>query len=1213
MLSGGSLDTSFGLLGTATYASGSGPTVSATIVQSDGKIIEAGSTYNGADTDMTLVRFNTNGSADTGFGSGGEVVLNFASQWDSVTALAVQSDGKILAGGYNAYVSGGTSYSTFALARFNSNGTLDTSFGAGGEVTTDFGTIQCNGRALVVQSDGKIVLAGNNLYASTNTDFAIARYNSDGSLDTSFGTGGKVITDFSGVGISNPNDSVTGAALQSDGKIVVVGNSNNQIAIARYNTDGSLDTGFNSTGKLVSVLDSGGQCAAIGVGLTSDGKIVVGGERDNVAAVARYTSSGALDTTFNTTGYVTNSTLNGNATGVAVQADNKILLTGQGAFNLLLNTFSVARYNTDGSVDSGFGSSGIASMTMVGLSQAFQTGLAIEADGKVVLSGSANFLTNYILTRFTLTNAPTANAGGPYPLNEGDSTTLSGASSSDPDGEALTYQWDLNYNGSSFNPTASGVSPTFSAAAIAGTSTRTVALRAVDVLGMPSASLSTATVTINHVNPTITLASTQSFNEGTTVNLSATVGDDGFHDPFTYNWHVTTTNGQSISDGSTLTYPITLLGDGTYTGTLTVTDHSGAHVSATTTITSVHVSPTVGVSGPSQATRDAWTTWSLSASGPGITSGYEPITSWTINWGDKKYDGSNYIETFTGNPSSETHNYDSAGTYTVSATATDKDGTYTATQTVIVATGTYYDLAAGQTIYASSGSSAGNAVDSNSSTQWTSSTASAGEWIFVDLGGMTDINRVKLTWGTNYAATFKLRVSNDAADWKDLSAIITSSGTVDDLTGFTTDARYLLVQMLTPKSGASNYQLASFEAYGGDLAYSRAYDSSNPNSADLNGILATAGTGLTNAVDSDGTTQWTSAAGGAQYIIVDLNDAVNVNLMRLWFGAHYAATYRISVGDDTVHWVTMGGERSGHAGLNEISLAGVGRYVLLSFDTTASGASNYQVNDIAIYGTNNLATGQSTTASSSVSGGAASQATDTDSTTAWISASDSTHTTQQSLTVDLGDVYNVSVVQITWGSDYATAFAIQTSNDGTTFTTANSFTGQTGAVLGTGVLVNARYVRVLCTGYSTNRFSIKDLAIMGLQNLADVHNAAASSYTGTNYGTNATDEDLSTQWISNGSVNQWLLLDLGTSVSISALNIDWGAAYAATFQISVSSDGVHWTTMSSGGTTTFNGTNGGTFISGLSGTGRYILISCLTTAPGQSNFDVQTAQVFGYE
>lgn len=185
------------------------------------------------------------GDLDQTFGTGGRVNTDFMNSFDFAFALAVQPDGKIIAAG--------ESVSDFALARYNTDGSLDASFGAGGKVTTDFSDTPTLIRDLALQPDGKIIAIGDvNNQTSTSFDFALARYNSDGSLDTTFGKGGKVTTDFG----NNSADIGIAVALQSDGKIVVTGlvsrngaPTTQHFGLARYNSDGSLDLSFANGGK----------------------------------------------------------------------------------------------------------------------------------------------------------------------------------------------------------------------------------------------------------------------------------------------------------------------------------------------------------------------------------------------------------------------------------------------------------------------------------------------------------------------------------------------------------------------------------------------------------------------------------------------------------------------------------------------------------------------------------------------------------------------------------------------------------------------------------------------------------------------------------------------------------------------------------------------------------------------------------------------------
>jgi uncharacterized delta-60 repeat protein len=372
--SDGSLDTSFDTDGKVTTSVGSfNVSAYSVTVQSDGKILVAGC----ADADFALVRYNSDGSLDTSFDTDGKVTTDIDLGYGYVgyeygyaegESVTVQSDGKILVAGYTyTHIYTGsdddTDISDFALARYNSDGSLDTSFDTDGKVTTDFGSGSDWGNSVTVQSDGKILVAGGSgdyifytidgsrdKVGYTDDDFALVRYNSDGSLDTSFDTDGKVTTDF---GSGSWGNSVT---VQSDGKILVAGEGGDDFAVVRYNSDGSLDTSFDTDGKVTTSVGSF-NVSAYSVTVQSDGKILVAGCADADFALVRYNSDGSLDTSFDTDGKVTTDIELDDDEGmsVVVQSDGKILVAGK-ADNGNDRDFAVARYNRDGSLDTTFDS-----------------------------------------------------------------------------------------------------------------------------------------------------------------------------------------------------------------------------------------------------------------------------------------------------------------------------------------------------------------------------------------------------------------------------------------------------------------------------------------------------------------------------------------------------------------------------------------------------------------------------------------------------------------------------------------------------------------------------------------------------------------------------------------------------------------------------------------------------------------------------------------
>ncbi|PYE47913.1 putative Ig domain-containing protein, partial [Deinococcus yavapaiensis] len=390
----GLLDTTFGTGGKITTPIGTLDDIaSALVVQSDGKLVAAGYTYNGYNgttTDVALVRYNSNGTLDTTFGTNGKVTTPIGTSNDIASALVVQSDGKLVAAGYTY---NGSNYD-FALVRYNSNGTLDTTFGSGGKVTTPIGTSNDFAYALVVQSDGKLVAAGYTLNG-TNYDFALVRYNSNGTLDTTFGSNGKVITP---VGTSDDyasDDYARALVMQSDGKLVAAGYAVNgsswDVALVRYNSNGTLDTTFGSNGKVITPIGTSDDIASALV-VQSDGKLVAAGYTYNGTtydfALVRYNSNGTLDTTFGSGGKITTpiGTSDDIASALVVQSDGKLVAAGYA--NDSNTDVALVRYNSNGTLDTTFGSGGKIT-TPIGTSGGIANALVVQSDGKLVAAGYA--------------------------------------------------------------------------------------------------------------------------------------------------------------------------------------------------------------------------------------------------------------------------------------------------------------------------------------------------------------------------------------------------------------------------------------------------------------------------------------------------------------------------------------------------------------------------------------------------------------------------------------------------------------------------------------------------------------------------------------------------------------------------------------------------------------------------------------------------------
>lgn len=336
------------------------------LLQVDGRIVAVGCTHATSQDpfQIALVRYNLNGSLDPTFGNGGIVLftlpnMNFT---DFQMKGALQSDGKIVVAGF-VNPTGTVDFNSF-VARFNLNGSLDSTF-SGGIVIIDFATSTLEGfQNVAIQTDNKIVVTGMVPAAGppNDTDMVTVRFNPDGSQDPTFGSGGVVITDFAGGA-----DTVSGLLIQPDQKIVIAGESRvvsfkpdggtviDDFALVRYNPNGSLDPTFGNGGKVSTDFD-GGADFAMSIALQPNGKIVAAGGAGpqqtgaNDFGLARYNPNGSLDPTFGNGGLVITD-FNGrldNARDVVLQTDGKILaagFTGDGtAFDV---DFALARYNGD--------------------------------------------------------------------------------------------------------------------------------------------------------------------------------------------------------------------------------------------------------------------------------------------------------------------------------------------------------------------------------------------------------------------------------------------------------------------------------------------------------------------------------------------------------------------------------------------------------------------------------------------------------------------------------------------------------------------------------------------------------------------------------------------------------------------------------------------------------------------------------------------------
>jgi uncharacterized delta-60 repeat protein len=391
---GGGLDATFGGDGKVTTNFTTGfDGANAMAVQADGKIVAAGEAAVSGGA-FALARYNPDGRLDETFGDDGKVTTNFTRRSDRAFGVAIQADGKIVAAGEAAGGGG-----EFALARYNPDGTLDPTFGGDGRVTTNYTAHDDGASGVAVQRDGKIVAAGTAFSDCDCSKFALARYEADGILDASFGDAGKVTTPVGGW--------ATAVALQPDGDIVVAGSAGDifgPFAVVRYTSDGTLDRSFGGDGKVTTNM---GCCeeSANAVAIQPNGRIVVAGSVGpheygdrpiSYFALVRYRPNGALDPTFGGDGKVKTAGFGG-ADAVAIQADGKIVAAG----NAGSGGFALARYRADGTLDPTFGNEGEVTTNFTGGEyEALAFGVAIQADGKIVAAGHAGSGGNFALARY---------------------------------------------------------------------------------------------------------------------------------------------------------------------------------------------------------------------------------------------------------------------------------------------------------------------------------------------------------------------------------------------------------------------------------------------------------------------------------------------------------------------------------------------------------------------------------------------------------------------------------------------------------------------------------------------------------------------------------------------------------------------------------------------------------------------------------------------
>ena len=426
LLNAGTLDPTFGNgAGYVTSSLSPSDQVNAVAVQPNGQIVIAGSAE-GYETSL-VARYNANGSLDTSFGTGGYATTSFNKAASTqYEAVAIQPNGEILTAGM-ANINGDAH---FAVARYNTNGTLDTTFGTNGEVVTSLGGTNEWASSIAVQANGTILVSGTN----TSGDAALVCYNANGSLDTTFGNGGILVTNIRTYGNS--------LVIQPDGQIVLAGvmldptSGKTGLGVALFNANGTIDSSFGNDGEAVTNVGSEGASFG-GVVLQADSKIVVSGNALGGTAslsLVRYNADGTLDTTFGTSGngIVAIPTpagflyTDGLHSGVEIQSNGQIIATAE------LETSSsedsgAARVNADGTLDTSYGNGGWAAVP-IGYGDEPDAS-ALQPDGRLLLAGfewptSSDSTTDVALIRLTGDTTMFAVTGFPSTETAGTSGTF---------------------------------------------------------------------------------------------------------------------------------------------------------------------------------------------------------------------------------------------------------------------------------------------------------------------------------------------------------------------------------------------------------------------------------------------------------------------------------------------------------------------------------------------------------------------------------------------------------------------------------------------------------------------------------------------------------------------------------------------------------------------------------------------------------------------
>jgi uncharacterized delta-60 repeat protein len=415
LLSAGDIVPSFGSEGFVSGELFPAGSSSAVVLQADGKVIAAGTTdqaVGATDGQFALARFNSNGSLDRTFGVNGRVITDIGGAEQGIGALVVQKDGKIIAAG--------SSGRDFALVRYLPSGQLDKTFGRNGIEAVPFSG-QAKIAAIALQSNGKIDVAGSAMNTIGQQRFALAQFTTSGRLDPTFGTHGITVTNFPGTG-----GMADAMVIQPNGGLVVaggsdVGNETFDYTLARYTPVGKLDPAFGKRGIVVDTsIDHGsdfGEASFTGLALKSNGQIIADGS-DGSIVVARFQSNGTIDHSFGVRGVASVSGNSGpllQAASVLVQKSGDIVVVGTELIESMFfepSFFFLSRFTPSGAIDNSFGVHGIQEAAMSANSCAFAA--VLQPNDRIIVGGDSdpnNELTDFTLARYTLSGQPDGSFG----------------------------------------------------------------------------------------------------------------------------------------------------------------------------------------------------------------------------------------------------------------------------------------------------------------------------------------------------------------------------------------------------------------------------------------------------------------------------------------------------------------------------------------------------------------------------------------------------------------------------------------------------------------------------------------------------------------------------------------------------------------------------------------------------------------------------------